>query len=182
MSDEEGSATTTPEERAVPGGSGADTAASAAGEALFRLGRVFGRKPPQHLIPGEAGRAVELSRLLVAQAVGAGPEEPDREVTVGVVAERLGVDPSTASRLVAETVQDGYLARAASQADGRRAQLALTDTGRTLVEDARRYQRAVFEHATRDWSRRERDEFARLFVKFAEAVMIAVADARGEPS
>ncbi|MDP9374359.1 MAG: MarR family winged helix-turn-helix transcriptional regulator [Chloroflexota bacterium] len=141
-----------------------------AGQALFRLGRIFSKQPLHQLLAQPTGCAVELSRILAVQAVGAGPEEPDREVTVGVVADRLGVDPSTASRLVAETIRDGYLARAASPVDARRVPLELTPAGRALAEDARRYQRAVFEHVTRDWSERERDEFARLFVKFADAV------------
>jgi DNA-binding MarR family transcriptional regulator len=149
-----------------------------AGQALFRLGRLFTR-PPQHQAPkGPAGQAVELSRILVVQAIAAGPDEPDQELTVGTVAARLDIDPSTASRLVAETIRDGYLARIASQADARRVRLALTDAGDALAADARRYQRAVFEQVTRDWSDQERHEFARLFIKFAAAV----AEARANPA
>lgn len=105
--------------------------------------------------------------MLVVQAVetlGAG------EATVGTVAQQLGVDPSTASRLVAETLREGYLARLPSRADGRRAVLGLTDTGRELAEAARQYQRSVLERATRGWQGQERETFARLFVAFMKAV------------
>jgi DNA-binding MarR family transcriptional regulator len=139
---------------------------------------VFSRSSLHQQLAARTEHGAELSHIFVVQAVEPRPGETEPEVTVGVVAERLGVDPSTASRLVAESLRAGYLARTASPADGRRARLALTDAGRTLVADARRYQRSVFERATRDWSERERQEFARLFVEFADAVAAAVAEAR----
>jgi DNA-binding MarR family transcriptional regulator len=145
-----------------------DALLESAGQALFQLGRVISHQPVRQLLAARTGRASELSRILVVQAVELSVREG--EVSVGAVAARLGVDPSTASRLVGEAIQAGYLARAASPADARRAQLALTDAGHALAADARRYQRSVFEHATQNWSERERREFARLFVKFADAV------------
>ena len=87
-----------------------------------------------------------------------------------MVAEQLGIDPSTASRLVAETIGAGYLARLPSSRDKRRLCLELTDTGRTLVAHAQRYQRAVFEYATRDWTEAEQQEFGQLLIKFVAAV------------
>ena len=161
-----------------PARSPADAAAlDEAGQALFRLGRLFTR-PPQHQAPqGPAGQPVELSRILVVQAIAAGPDDPGQELTIGTVAARLDIDPSTASRLVAETIRDGYLARTPSPADARRVRLELTAAGRALDADARRYQRAVFDRITQDWSDEERREFARLFIKFAAAV----AEARASP-
>jgi DNA-binding MarR family transcriptional regulator len=147
-----------------------------AGQALFRLGRLFTKPPPQQAPTGRAGQTIELSRILVVGAIAAGPDGPGREMTVGTVAVRLDIDPSTASRLVAETIREGYLARSASRADARRAHLELTDAGRALDASARRYQRAVFERVTRDWADGERREFARLFVKFAAAVAEAHAN------
>jgi DNA-binding MarR family transcriptional regulator len=141
-----------------------------AGQALFRLGRFFARESMQRVVGEGTGRSTELSRALVVQAVEPGPAGPEQEVTVGLVAERLGIDPSTASRLVAETLRAGYLTRAASPLDARRVRLELTDAGRELAENVRRYQGAVFEQVTRDWSDRERQEFARLFITFAQAV------------
>lgn len=152
------------------------TLLDAAGQALFRLGRLFSKPPPAPDLADRAGRAIELSRILVVQAVAAGPPDQEGEMTVGGVAARLDIDPSTASRLVAEALADGYLSRSTSRADARRANLDLTDAGRALAAAARRYQRAVFEHVTRAWPDDERREFARLFVTFADAVADAVAD------
>lgn len=149
-----------------------DTAAvlDEAGRALFRLGRLFGRQPLPQILAGRGGRAVELSRILVAEAVAAGIAAPGEEVTVGLVADRLAVDPSTASRLVADATAAGYVTAAASPADARRRRLDLTPAGHELVAGARRHQRAVFERVTRDWTDRERLEFARLLVRFVAAV------------
>src|SRR5690606_37728655 len=47
------------------------------------------------------------------------------ETMVGTVAERLAIDPSRASRLVSEMVDQGYARRAVSQADARRAVVVL---------------------------------------------------------
>lgn len=141
-----------------------------AGQALFRLGRVFSRHPMKDQLQKRTGQAIELSHILVAEAVATGPMVPDQEVTVGTVAERLGIDPSTASRLVAETVGAGYLARLPSQMDSRRLRLELTDAGHKLVAHAHQYQRAVFEYVTRDWAEAEQQEFARLLVRFVASV------------
>ncbi|MGI8687175.1 MAG: MarR family winged helix-turn-helix transcriptional regulator [Thermomicrobiales bacterium] len=121
-------------------------------------------------------RALELSRILVVQAVEAGTADPGEEMTIGVVARRLDIDPSTASRLVSETIRAGYLTGDPSSTDARRIRLTLTDAGRALAAAARRYQRATFEHITRDWSEGERQEFARLFIKFADSLAESRAD------
>jgi DNA-binding MarR family transcriptional regulator len=148
----------------------AGSALDQAGQALFRLGRIFSRHPMKDQLQKHTGQAIELSRILVTEAVATGPAEPDQEVTVGVVAERLGIDPSTASRLVAETVGAGYLARLPSQVDSRRLRLELTDAGRKLVANAQRYQRIVFEYVTRDWTEAEQQEFAGLLIKFVASL------------
>jgi DNA-binding MarR family transcriptional regulator len=153
-----------------------DSAAlDAAGQALIRRGRLFGRQPIVDLLAARNGRPVELSRVLVVQVVAdasspANGDASQDEVTVGVVAARLGIDPSTASRLVAETVREGYLTRSASSIDARRTCLTLTEAGRALDASSRRFQRAVFELATDDWSAQDRLAFARLFVRFARAI------------
>lgn len=83
--------------------------------------------------------------------------------------------------MVTEAVQNGLLARGASQADGRRSLLELTRTGRTLAEDAADYQRSVFESVTDSWTDEERNEFARLFVVFVKRLASApVSEGRKE--
>ncbi|MEJ3751027.1 MarR family winged helix-turn-helix transcriptional regulator [Actinomycetes bacterium KLBMP 9797] len=111
--------------------------------------------------------AKDLTRTLVLTIVEDGP---DGEVTVGVVAERLAVDPSVASRMVTDCIGAGYLVRAASQRDGRRTVLRLSAEGVATLERFRRQQRAAFEFITRDWPERERLEFARLLLKYVDAI------------
>ena len=147
-----------------------DAALGQAAEALFRLGRLFGRNG---LVSGHPARAQELSRILIVQAVEA-VQATAQEATVGAVAQQLAVDPSTASRLVADAIEDGYLVRSASPADNRRVQLGLTEDGHALAQSARDYQLSIFQQVTSDWTDQERAEFARLFVRFTEAVGAAV--------
>ncbi|MGH2599950.1 MAG: MarR family winged helix-turn-helix transcriptional regulator [Dehalococcoidia bacterium] len=141
----------------------------AAAQAMFRLGRAFARQPLRDRLTARTGRGVDLSRILVVQAVETAAAQPDGEVTVGAIAEQLGIDPSTASRLVTETIRDGYLSRGSSPTDARRVRLELTDAGRDLSASSRRYQRAVFDRVTRDWSEQERLDFARLVIKFVDS-------------
>ena len=54
----------------------------------------------------------------------------------------------------------GYLIRAASQQDGRRTVLRLTEEGTALLNHFRHQQRQAFEYITRDWPVAERLEFA----------------------
>ena len=147
-----------------------ESALDQAGQALFRLGRIFSRYPMKDQLQKHTGQAIELSRILVTEAVATGSGESDQEITVSVVAGRLGIDPSTASRLVAETIGAGYLARLPSQIDNRRLRLELTDAGRKLVANAHQYQRRVFEYVTRDWTETEQQEFAELLIKFVTSV------------
>src|SRR5690606_40601178 len=57
---------------------------------------------------------------LIAAPVSEFGDDTHDETMVATVAERLGIDPSRASRLVSEMVEAGYARRAVSQADARR--------------------------------------------------------------
>jgi DNA-binding MarR family transcriptional regulator len=109
----------------------------------------------------------DLTRTLVVSTV---QENQGHEVTVGVVGERLSVDPSAASRMVSDCISAGYLVRTASQVDGRRIVLQLTDEGHKMLADFRRHQRSAFERITRDWPDEERLEFARLLIKYVDTL------------
>jgi DNA-binding MarR family transcriptional regulator len=109
----------------------------------------------------------DLSRNLVLNLVEEAETE-HREVTVGSLADQLLVDPSVASRMVSDSITNGYLVRVASQQDGRRTVVHLTEEGRALLRRFRRQYRQAFEHVTRDWPKEEQLEFARLLVKYAD--------------
>ena len=89
------------------------------------------------------------------------------EVTVGLVAERLGIDPSRASRLVSEMVERGYVLRVASQADARRICLALTGKGQTFVNAVRENKWRLFSASLGQWPADELVTFARLLERFS---------------
>ncbi|MEU9303980.1 MarR family winged helix-turn-helix transcriptional regulator [Streptomyces sp. NPDC048269] len=112
----------------------------------------------------------DMTRTLVLNIVEEGPEHDGQEITVGVVAERLAVDPSVASRMVTDCISAGYLVRAASQQDGRRTILQMSDEGLAMLAAFRRHQRAAFEFITREWPDDERLQFARLLIKYVDSV------------
>jgi DNA-binding MarR family transcriptional regulator len=72
--------------------------------------------------------------------------------------------------MVSDCIGVGYLVRAASQRDGRRTVLQLSPKGAATLERFRQHQRAAFEFITRDWPEQERLEFARLLLKYVDAI------------
>jgi DNA-binding MarR family transcriptional regulator len=71
-------------------------------------------------------------------------------------------------RVVASTIQAGYVERVASQADGRRVGLRLTDAGCALVDSVHRLRRRAFDEGMKDWTDAERRDFARLLTRVVE--------------
>src|SRR5690606_26597677 len=136
---------------------------------------------------GTDGRPLQISNLMVVNAVAArsaaaarhgGTGEPvrageaagsSREIAVGAVAERLEIDPSTASRLVGHAIDAGLLTRRPSPVDARRANLGLTEEGRRVKQVADRFRRAYLNELMSGWTAEERAEFARLLTRFADA-------------
>jgi DNA-binding MarR family transcriptional regulator len=121
--------------------------------------RMIGRLAIQNVAPG-----LELSHLDVLDAVSRA--EAAGEVTVGAVAEILRIDPSRASRIVAEMVTRGVLRRKASQADARRIVVVLTALGQRLLSEIQAQKRALIGDIVTDWSEDEVEIFSRLFDQF----------------
>lgn len=96
--------------------------------------------------------------------------EATPEPTVSVVATALAVDQPRASKLVAAAVAEGLIRRVADQNDGRRSVLVLTEYGRQILDRAHHRRRTTFDTAMTSWTSRERAEFARLLVRFVEAM------------
>jgi DNA-binding MarR family transcriptional regulator len=112
----------------------------------------------------------DLSRTLVLNIVEDAEKEPGTEVSVGSVAETLGVDPSVGSRMVSDCISAGYLVRAASQQDGRRTILQLSEGGREMLGRFRKHQREAFEYITAEWPEGDRLEFARLMLRYVDTL------------
>ncbi|WP_370961889.1 MarR family winged helix-turn-helix transcriptional regulator [Amycolatopsis sp. cg9] len=106
----------------------------------------------------------DLSRNLVLNVVADAPGE----MTVGGLATEMGVAQPVASRTVAACIADGLVRRAASQADGRRTVLELTERGEAERERFAAEQRAAFEAITADWPPEDRVRFARLLVRYTD--------------
>jgi DNA-binding MarR family transcriptional regulator len=107
------------------------------------------------------------SILRVSHGVGrAGPEE----ATIGAVAEEMCVDPSRASRIVADLVTRGLVERAPAQDDARKAILRLTGLGMAQVDKLRDVKWTMMSELFRDWSADEISTFSTLFRRYAGAV------------
>ncbi|MFJ4279528.1 MarR family winged helix-turn-helix transcriptional regulator [Streptomyces massasporeus] len=151
-----------------------------AADPLDAVGPAFSRlRRASALAVGKPVSRKDMSRTLVLNIVEEGPEHDGQEITVGVVAERLAVDPSVASRMVTDCISAGYLIRAASQQDGRRTILQMTDEGLEMLAAFRRHQRAAFELITREWPEDDRLQFARLLIKYVDSVAEARESSAG---
>ncbi|MEO6300436.1 MAG: MarR family transcriptional regulator [Paracoccaceae bacterium] len=95
------------------------------------------------------------------------------EATVGLLAEELNVDPSRASRIVADLVERGYLQRGASQLDGRRSILTLTEAAIKLFEAfrTRKWQKTM--SVFKNWPEGDILAFARLFARYSDDMRAA---------
>lgn len=107
----------------------------------------------------------DLTRNLVLNLV----EECEGTLTVGDVAEQLGVSASVGSRMVSDCIEAGLVLRVAEQRDGRRSTLHLTPRGEAQRDVFRRQYRQAFERVTADWPASERAELVRLLLKYADA-------------
>ncbi|MFS8045131.1 MarR family winged helix-turn-helix transcriptional regulator [Rhizobium sp. BR 314] len=134
------------------------------GQAMMRMRlltgrRMIGRLAIQHVAPG-----LELSHLdvldVVRRAEGTG------EVTVGTIAELLRIDPSRASRIVADMVARGVLRRKASQADARRIVVVLTALGQRLLSEIQVQKYSVISSIFADWSPEDIESFSLLFDRY----------------
>ncbi len=137
-------------------------------EALLRLRR-FAQAPAGDRAPGPR-ESIEMSTVLVVDAVEqlAMSGEP---ATVGGIADRLSVAPSTASRLVERASAAGMVARHRSAEDSRRVVIALTDTGQALAARARDYRRARLADALTPWSAARVERFANDLHDFAQLAL-----------
>lgn len=88
--------------------------------------------------------------------------------TVNAIAQEVGIDQSGASRLIKSARTVGYLVMAASATDGRRREAALTPTGRSMLDQAHRWQEEIFLELTEDWSDKKRRDFQQAMTDLIE--------------
>ncbi|MBQ1117085.1 MarR family winged helix-turn-helix transcriptional regulator [Streptomyces anulatus] len=134
----------------------------------------FSERPSEDLALDQIGPALsrlrrrapasskDLSRNLVLNVIADAPGE----MTVGGLAAEMGVAQPVASRTVSACIADGLLRRTASQSDGRRTVLELTEHGEAERNRFAAEQRKAFEEITVTWSPEERIQFARLLARY----------------
>lgn len=158
-------------------GSHPDPSVARIEHAAFQLRRLWTKSQLLQRLREQCGpgRTIQLSNLLVIYAVARRDGEED-ELTVGAVADYLDIDPSTASRLVGQTIDAGFVTRRPSPVDARRALLRLTDDGRRVKEMTDAFRLRFIAELVSDWTPDEREQFGRLLGRFADAVATADPD------
>ncbi len=136
-----------------------------ADDALVRLRRLW--SPENARLADHDGRRVEMSSVLVVEVCARAGGEG---LAVGEIAGQLGVEASTASRLVDRAVRAGLVERARSARDARRSVIRLTAGGMALREDAVAFRLAWLDGVLADWSDDDVATFAALLRRFADAV------------
>jgi DNA-binding MarR family transcriptional regulator len=93
-----------------------------------------------------------------------------RAPTIGDVAACLKLDPSRASRIVAELIDKGFVRRDADQADGRRSVLTMTDKGDDLILRFRDAKWKALSTLFNTWSDSEIKDLAKLLRKYLDGI------------
>ncbi|WP_254695435.1 MarR family winged helix-turn-helix transcriptional regulator [Oceanicola sp. D3] len=129
----------------------------------------------------ELGLKVELAELDALIAVWRPSnefgDEVSGETTVGSVANRLGIDPSRASRLTTELIRKGLIRRGVSQEDARRAILEVTPDGGRIVKAVRAFKFYTLGNFLKSWTEEEVRTFVPLLERFS-----SWSDAPEDPS
>jgi DNA-binding MarR family transcriptional regulator len=125
-------------------------------DVLVDVRQVLQRPGYRRRLLATADTSLELGTLRALRAVERfGPGAPG----VGDAAEVLVVAPSPASRTLDRCVAAGLLERTPCARDRRRAELALTDDGRTVLDGVTAARRELLAEVTAHWSD---DDLARL--------------------
>lgn len=125
----------------------------------------WGHGAPPHGAPPWAARIGGPARMRMLEALAAA----SHPLSVGEIADAVGVDQPRASRLVQQAVQLDLVRREADPDDARRTRVALTDAGTRLVRGFRGERREAVDAALAGFTDEERTELARLLTKLAES-------------
>lgn len=123
------------------------------GQALFHFVRHWARRPVVADAAGEQGRLVLVCEAVHTLGQRATP------ATVNAVAHEIGIDQSGASRLIKNAIAAGHLTMAAPPVDGRRREASLSPAGRSMLDQAHRWQEDIFVQLTPGWSDEKRCGF-----------------------
>jgi DNA-binding MarR family transcriptional regulator len=134
---------------------------------LLRIVRLLGKRNLGQMMERTLEGLVDFSHVAVVDALGGGNNK--EQATIGQIARSVGLDHSRASRMVAAAIRAGYAKRMASQEDGRRTCVALTEKGLEFAAAIRNVRHKFFVQHLKGWSKEDRRVFARLLMRFAQA-------------
>ena len=126
------------------------------------------------LITAEAG--VELDRAAYGVLAAL---EGDPGVRLSALADRLGIDISTASRHVQSLQQKALVRRATDPADRRAANLSLTEAGRDVLTKVHAARCRLIERVVEDWEDAEVAQLAGLMKRLGQGISSIVS---GDPA
>ncbi len=142
--------------------------------ALFQYHRMAVKGDVQGRIIAELGIGLERSQFAALTAVlrienGIARAHP-QPATIGLLAEEMAIDPSRASRIAADLIQQGYLLREAVQEDGRKSVLVLTELARSAFARFRdrKWDRLI--EVFSGWTEEDMVRFSGLFARYMEGV------------
>jgi len=136
--------------------------------AMVRIRRSQSRRTIGRLMQQGLDSHLNFAAVSVADALQELAEAEEQRPTIGQMAQRLGIEPSRASRMTAAAIRAGLVRRIASQSDGRRSYLELTRDGSKALEIVQRFRMRFFAQLMSDWSDRECGEFGRLLIRFTD--------------
>lgn len=138
---------------------------------MVRIRRSIARRTFSRVLAERLPASRDVRHVPVLEAVDEGSPQGGEPVSIGVIAERLALDPSRASRVVAAAVEAGLVRRVASPSDSRRTGIELTEEGQALTDTVRSLRAAWLGDAIADWSSDDRRRFADLFARFVDALV-----------
>ncbi len=137
---------------------------------MLRVRRGMSRRTLGQILTAHIQPTVSLAVLGVIDTVEQGAGDGTDVVTIGTVARQMAIDPSRASRLVSEAIEQGYVRRVACQEDGRRTGLELTPAAIKITEQAHRIRREYYHRLMSGWTPDEQRTFASLLERFTDAM------------
>jgi DNA-binding MarR family transcriptional regulator len=103
------------------------------------------------------------------------------ELGVVELADQVGRDHSTVSRLVAKLESQGLVVRQARDGDQRVRAARITPAGEAVVAAIAQARQTQFDRLFRSWSDKDREALGRLNRRFADALLRAAAEQDGKP-
>jgi len=140
------------------------------GQVLFRFVRHWSRRPATRETGVDQGRLV-----LVSEAVN-DLSRRGAATTVNAIAHEIGIDQSGASRLIKSATAAGYLVMTASATDGRRREASLTPAGRSMLDQAHRWQEEIFDQLTTGWGEERRRDFEKAMAELMDRSYVRPSD------